>query len=209
MLKKSLGISLVELLITMAVSMIVVAGTMVFYVSAARTNTSNSSAMRLNQDLRSVMDVIARDIRRTGYRGSAQSCIGVGYATFSSGSCDDFAAYTLTGISQIEFSYDENANAALETSSPDERYGYRLNGGEVEVKTGGGWQPLTDSNLVTISSLTFTPISRTVDLDGVLGGEYIRVREIAISITGRLPNDASVQRTLTETARIRNDAFNI
>lgn len=208
MLKRTQGISLVELLITMAVSLVVAGGTMAFYVSAARNSTLNSNTMRLNQELRSVMDVIARDIRRTGFRGNAHNCIGVGYTAYGTGTCDDFAAYTITGTSQIEFSYDENANAALETSAPDERYGYRLSGGEIEVKTGGGWQPMTDSSLVTISLLRFTPTTRTVYVNGV-SGEYVRMREIAITVTGQLPSDATVQRTLTETARIRNDAFNI
>ena len=211
-----------ELLITMAISMIVIAGTMVFYVSTAKSSTQNSSTVRLNQELRSAMDLISRDIRRAGYRGNAQNCVGVGYSNYvNSGTttCSAFAAYTLTSTSQIEFSYDENSSATQETSSPDERYGYRLNSGEIEVKTGGGWQPLTDANLVTITNLNFAESTRHMNVNtsaavsggcaSIAGTPCVSVRTISITITGQLPNDATVQRTLSENARIRNDAFSI
>lgn len=220
MLNRQRGISLIELLITMAVGLVIIAGTMVFYVNSARVNTENMGAMRLNQELRMAMDVIARDIRRAAYRGlpettmpGAIECLGVGYSFYVS-SCNNFATYTITGTEpaqQIEFNFDRNSNGSVDTSSPDERYGYRLSNGEIQAKVGDAWQPMTDANLVTITQLTFTP-TVLPDLmdnhDDVPGSDgTVTVRQIQVSISGTLAGDNTVSRSLTEVARLRNDFY--
>lgn len=63
------GISLIELMIGSAVGLIVLAGVLNFYLTTVETSADNLQMARLNQELRAVMDIMTRDIRRAGYSG--------------------------------------------------------------------------------------------------------------------------------------------
>jgi type II secretory pathway component PulJ len=118
------------------------------------------------------------------------------------------------------FAYDTDANGAYTTTDPDpnEFFGYRhvSNTTEktVKVKTasGGdcasstGWENLTDPDTVAITDFTVTDNSPAAIS---ASGFNVEVREYTISITGKLKSDTSVERTLKETIRVRNDRLDI
>mgnify|MGYP000998711217 FL=1 len=72
-----------------------------------------------------------------------------------------------TAQSCLVFSYDSNDNGMLDQASPNEHFGYRLLDGTVEIRrnsldcTSNGWEDLTDSNVVRVTSLRFS-INQTV-----------------------------------------------
>lgn len=70
--KSQLGLTLIELMISIAMSLVVVGG--VVYVTAAtmRTNTQTLRSTHLNQELRAAMQSMTRDLRRAGYRYGAE-----------------------------------------------------------------------------------------------------------------------------------------
>lgn len=95
-----------------------------------------------------------------------------------------------------------------------ERLGYRYDATDkaVEIRksgasadtctSGGDWENLTDNNTVEITSFSITDNSpATLSSNGFT----IAVREFTIRITGWLKADHSVERTLQETVRVRND----
>lgn len=109
------------------------------------------------------------------------------------------------------FTYDTNQDG---TYSASEYMGYRYDATDdaVEIRTsgaagntcasGGTWQNLTDDLSIEITSFTITENSpATVTSTGLSVG----VREFTITITGRLKADTSVQRTLQESIRVRNE----
>ncbi len=204
------GLSLVEMLVSIVVGLVVVAGSLTLYTTSVTANANTIRYMRINQELRSVVDRIARDIRRAGYRGNAQACVGVGYTPYNS-TCNNFGTVTITGGTQIAFSYDETATGTVGTLDSNEARGYRLSNGVVQTLTGGNtWENLTDANLVQVTALSFTPVTRAIDIDGAgTGTESVTVREIRVSIAGQLASDSSVTRQLIETARLRNDVFSL
>ena len=95
------------------------------------------------------------------------------------------------------------------------------------------WQSITDPDMITISTLSFTTTGSKctnldVDADPVVAGgddldpvttsacdsvvsatdtgdRHVEVRQINIVITGALKNDSSTEKTLTSTVKVRND----
>jgi len=95
-----------------------------------------------------------------------------------------------------------------------ERFGYRYDATDkaVEVRTsgtsantctsGGSWENLTDEDTVAITGFSVDDKSPdTLTSSGL----SVEIREFTISITGNLKSDPSVERTLQETVRVRND----
>lgn len=65
--KKSLGMSLVELMIAMAIGLVVIGSVLAFTLSSLTSNTEYVQATRLSQELRNSMDFVSRELRRAGY----------------------------------------------------------------------------------------------------------------------------------------------
>ena len=61
------GFSLTELLVGLATSMFLLAGVLGMFSSTLSSQGSNLKQTRLNQELRNMMDLMSRDIRRAGY----------------------------------------------------------------------------------------------------------------------------------------------
>jgi type II secretory pathway component PulJ len=109
--------------------------------------------------------------------------------------------------------YDTEVDGTYEN---DERFGYRYDAAEkaVEIRTSavstdtctsdGTWENLTDENTVEITAFSVTDNSPATVASS---GFTIAIREYTISITGRLKSDPSVERTVQETVRVRNDSM--
>ena len=117
------------------------------------------------------------------------------------------------------FAYDTNASGTI-TTDPNELFGYRhdATGKVVKIKNSGttatdcaattydGWENLTDPDTTQITIFTIA--------DNLLAtipsyGFNVGVRAYTIKITGNLKSDTSVERTLNETIRVRNDELGI
>lgn len=112
----------------------------------------------------------------------------------------------VTGDHCAIFSYDVNGNGLVPT---DENFGFRYDSTElaVELRTGGtscsgtGWENITDPTRVQIYEFTIVPTATSVS-----AGQFsVDVREYEIILKGRLTSDTSIDRTLRETVRVRND----
>lgn len=140
-----------------------------------------------------------------------------------------------TDGSCIQFTYDRDNNSSTMAErvavNGDERFGYRLHNGIIQMQTGtsafdcddtatGTWTDITTDNL-TITTLQFTPaewncinLSDNASDCNPDSASYIVptnadilswIRSIHIQIQGRLTNDSSVTRTLEEIVRLRNE----
>ncbi len=67
--KKNRGLSLIELMVSMAVSLLLFAGLMAFYVDTLESNGLSLKSSRLNQEASAVMGVMINEIRRAGSDG--------------------------------------------------------------------------------------------------------------------------------------------
>jgi prepilin-type N-terminal cleavage/methylation domain-containing protein len=106
------------------------------------------------------------------------------------------------GDTEYTFAYDRNKNGTLESN---ENVGFRRTAANssLELRTSPGtWEAMTDPGSVEITAFTITNHSPAALTSN---GMNINLYEYSIEVTGRLNSDTSVQRTLRETVRVRND----
>jgi prepilin peptidase dependent protein B len=269
-IKQQTGLSLVELLIGMLVGLVVAAGGISLFTVSVKGQSDNVKLSRLNQDLRAMMDVMERDIRRAGFVTSDPDTNSASLQNNPFfGATTDLAVYD--GGSCIVYAYnrdDDPDNDGLANEVPsavdsNEFMGFRLNNnGKLEMRKSGTtnadcssdngiayWESITESE-VEITGLTFTltstPLNVTSmindddgdgmteasDSDGIPYGDdngngvcdasevcntctrngspdpaCLYVRNVTITLTGRLQGDQAVTQTIVEQVRVRNDKY--
>jgi type IV pilus assembly protein PilW len=243
--RRQRGLTIVELLVGFAVGLFIVGGATKLFVDYLSSNRKMLIETRLNQDLRAASDLVVRDLRRAGFWRNATSEIWVAstsggtyttnpYRTISvtgSGTCPTLASGQTASTSgnAITYYYAKDANDTADSAT--EQRGVRINNGALEVYNGGGWQPVTDTNAVTMS-MTVCEYATTVELwsscpcltqtsgTGLsctatqfqTGGSNFATRpratvsEYMVTLTGTYPSDTTIKRTMSEVVRVRNDS---
>lgn len=200
------GLGLVELMISLVIGMIVIAGALSMTSSTFGANASQMKMSRLNNELRMAMGNITRDMRRAGYNNWTVAQLAAGVYT---GSPQPASSFTVTtGSESIEVSYDEDANGLYPTTPPTETYSFRFQNNTIEAKIGtaspGTWSAIVDPAVIQITAFSITDLSQVLAKTTTLGTYSVTVPVYSISITGRLIKDTSVVRTIQETVRLRN-----
>jgi len=217
MLRKLLGFTLAEFLVTLTINLILFTALITIFLYNINHYRKNLQVTRLNQQLHTALMIMSNDIRRAGYWAYASNDVGTGQNNnpFMSGGLD---ISVNASNDCILFAYDHNSDGALpevNSSVDDERYGFRLSGQAIQARPPGGgfacdssgssWENITDPNVIDITNLTFSLTTTTITTGpGVRG---IAMRGVDVSVTGQLVNDSSITRTLTQHIRIRNDKF--
>jgi len=207
------GLSLVELMVGLVVSMIVVGGAISMMVRMQTTTWRLLHETRLNQDLRAAADVLARDLRRGGFWGNAiQGTLAVGVG--SSVTRNPYAALSndaTDGVS-YRFSRDATENNTLDDA---ERFGFRRYEGVLQMQTSRDvWQDLTDDKNLRVTALTITPTQTSLPLGSICSKPCAAgtpncpvsiVRSLAVTLTGQSVRDSAMVRSINLTVRLRND----
>lgn len=176
------GFSLVELMVGVVVGMIVVGAAGVVYVTTVRSSTDTLRITKLNQELRTMMDVMVSDIRRAGARDYVLADLD----TDGDGTIDleEWQAYAqsqnpftvrdgandtditlLDGASCVLYAYDATyRGGTTETVDATDYFGFKLEGSNLRMLTSGvttndcatgTWETLNDNNTISIDTLTF------------------------------------------------------
>jgi len=211
------GLSMVELMVGVAVGLFVVAGATVAVSNQLGDNRRLLLETQIQQDLRAAADVIARDIRRSGYWARAQD--GVWYPAAAGVTVNPYTALqpAASGVaaSAVRFGYSRGAVENNMLDAADES-GFRLgNSGAIEMLTGGAWQALTDATTLRVTDFRVTLTSQDVELKcfnpcggGAPACPTQTVRDIKVEILGTAVHDPSVQRSARSNVRVRNDVIN-
>lgn len=179
------GVTLVELMVGSAVGLIILAAILATYVSVARSASEVLASAKLNAELRAVMDVMVRDIRRAGSWTASPDDREKGDNPFMrrAGSLiTDISIYEVKNAADggraIQFAY----NGSFLGSKAGTVFGYRLEDKAIKTlqcnietanpgkcNTGTllttGWEKLTDENNLVIDALAFwTTGSRCLNL---------------------------------------------
>mgnify|MGYP001412511830 CR=1 FL=1 len=224
------GFTLIELMVALVLGLVVVGGVMAVFMNTYQANAQNIKAVRLNEELRAVMSLITRDLRRAGARDLAWQPSLLGTANpFANNTNWVLTRYdaTVPPNSCALFAYDTDGNDAVDNV---DRRGFRLRRDgslqSVEMRrtgtacNGGGWEKITDENTMNVLDLSFTT---TLDWPGSGGaaGSGVEVRSVIVTLRGathtRSANPATltaddctnidvVCRQLVEKIRLRNDA---
>lgn len=207
------GLSMVELMVGIAIGLFVVAGTAMLVSSQLTENRRLLLETQLLQDLRSSADIVTRELRRAGHSAASESTV---WSLSAAAQPNTLAAVSLGGTSEIGFKYARGP-------TQEGPFGFKLDpSGAIKTNLGSGagsnWQDLTDPRTLRVTALTIAPVPDP-PIEVVLpcpsacpgpGGPQdcwprLAVRSFTVTMTGQAVHDASVQRTLRTTVRLRND----
>ena len=234
LLARQRGVSLVELMVGIVVSLLIIAAAGATYLTTARTGRDAINSARLNVELRSAMDLMVEEIRRAGY-----SSVGGSGNPFNNLVVATYTDLTVTGGNCIEFAYDNDGDGFVDA---DEFFGFRVVNGAIQMRNrtaGGGvvaacangtWQPITDAAVVTVGQrnngaahfvLSYQCLNSRTDATNagrcVPGGatynaavatgttvDLIETRTVAINMAGQLVSDAVMRMELGQDVLVRN-----
>jgi prepilin peptidase dependent protein B len=219
--RRARGMSIVELMVGVAISLFILAGATMVVTGQLGENRRLVTDTQIQQDLRTVADIITRDVRRAAYTG--RSFQSIWPQTPVAGLIDAYATMTPdaapAGTSQLQYSFTKANNPAAEDNalSDDEVSGFKFDDGTqaIYMQLGrGNWQPLTDPNSVRITR--FDIIVNTEEQDvpcaaqcPVLGPTNCplkyAMRNVVFVIVGQSATDATVTRSVNGAVRVRND----
>lgn len=224
----SRGITIVELLIGVAIGLFILVGVSELFVRNITNSRRILVEARINQDLRSTMDLITRDLRRAAYWGDAINGIQASGAN-SATMVNPYNVVTPTGTNQISYAYSRDATENNVLNSSTEQFGFRLDttNHAIQMYVGDAWQTITNTDILSIPNggFTITPVETSVDIraacaktcvDAILPPAVptaadncprIQVRTYNIVLTGNSKSDLAVSRTLRSQVRVRNDAL--
>lgn len=227
------GISLAELLIGLAVGSLIVAGALTVFAKISFSGLENVRMVRLNEQLRSNLDVIRRDLQRAGYVDAWQAGVATTIDDLQVAAMGTFGTITLGGACAdgdgdgalecdcISYSYDRNRDF---TQDADEVFAFRRNGTEIERDTidgacagGAGWQAVTDSEVnIEVLSFELDPSSTITELDDSIGNDdgtcesgeiCLARRKINVVLEGSLSADSDFTVRLRDEIKVKNDHF--
>jgi len=210
--RRQSGLSMVELMVGVAIGLFVVAGATMAVSNQLGDNRRLMLETQIQQDLRAAADVIARDLRRSGYWARAQD--GIWYPGAVAVTTNPYTAMTpASGVgSAVEFGYSRGAVENNVVDVTDEA-GFRLSGNTIQMNVAGTWQALTDSTTLRITDFRVTVMRQDVPLacfNPCPGGGTAclptqTVRDVRVEISGVAVHDPSVQRSARSQVRLRND----
>jgi type II secretory pathway component PulJ len=169
MRSQAAGFTLIELIIGIAVGLFVVATATSMAITAFKSRQEITATAKLNQELGVVMSVMTNELRRAGFRVCDVDSAAFECPTDDEGNELPYITYASADSLDINDSgdcitYRYNLDRD-NTDDADERRGFRLNGGAIEMAGPGGgvacgddanWVPLTDTDVISITGLAFT-----------------------------------------------------
>jgi type IV pilus assembly protein PilW len=206
------GLSLVELMVGLALGLFIVAAALFLLSEHLRENRSLLLQARLQQDLRTTLDLMSRHLHRAGHWGTPQAAI---WQADSAAQTNPYAALT-PGNNSVMFyaSRDAQENQQIDGN---ETLGFRLQQGVLQMRLGdGGWQSLTDPEVMKVTQLQIQPLvfeqaladlcHRPCPPNANTCPPRQQVRSMQVSVQASATHDAQVQRSLQTQVRLRNDA---
>lgn len=228
------GVSLIELMVGITISMLIVMGALSIYTSTSVGTRNTLNSAKLNIEISGATEIMIEDIRRAGFGGDLFTKNNTDLAVHNNGSC-------------ITYSYDQDSDGKLAQSSPYEFFGFRIQNNEVQMRNGGSgdtsscatdlsrpWEGITDSETIQIDApaegryFTINYQCLRIDTNAVgldercLSGngifeaaksaattagnkiKLVEVREVTINIPGHIKNDDAMRIEFQETVTVRN-----
>lgn len=222
------GFSLIEMLLALLLGLVLVGGVASWAITHVGEQRRLLAQARLGQDLRAVIDLASRDLRRAGYWGQAE--LGTPAEPGQAPRPNPYiglhpsAGSTAAALGHA-YSRDATENGSVDAN---ERFGLRLNagtgalewrvsGGALAPGTGDQWQALTDPTLLRVTMLEVRHDSDRIDLlaqcpldrcpspSGPDCPPRLLIHRVTLTVEASDARDASVRRRLRSTLRLRNE----
>lgn len=205
------GMTLMELLVAGAISIIASAAMLALMANTLGSGTKTIKMTRLTQEMRSTMQIMTRELRRANYHGTYAACYGDENCITTLGISGVVKQVTIdggSGGSCFWFWYDRPQGSGTEIAITSEQvaaFRRTTNGagvGLIEMSVSGtaapncnvdsdSWQPITNPAVYDVTALAVTNTgSFTAAVTST--GSTLAVNRIGISMTGSLVDDASI-----------------
>lgn len=198
------GISLIETLIAMVLGLLILAGVIQLMNQLVDGNTTTMKVARLEQDTRTVIDIIIQDLRRAGHFTEAVRDLGdtsrfIGDQPASPRIDGEPLQSGKTG-SSISYAYRESDGKLIQG-----RFSHDAKAGTVLMHTGtaSAAETITDPMFMTVTQISFRPTVSTA-VAGAMKGQST---EIEIRIRARLKSDPTTERELADRIVLRTPSF--
>lgn len=160
------GFTLIELLVTLAVSGILLAAVTQLFISSNKMYTVQEQVLRIQQEVRYGLDMLARDVRMAGYNPTGDASI-AGFTTASS-----------TNL-RIRYDFDEDGTCDI-----DKEYQYNSGDQSLEVRRGGPTGTFQDLvNNINSMNFQYTLANGTTTNNPADNEE---IRRVSINISGQI-----------------------
>ena len=218
---RSRGFSLMEVLIASSLSLVVTAS-MIALMSSSLASTARIVKMtKLTDDLRTAMQLMSRDVRRSNYSANAINCFAnpdcVGDGTLSS------PGDVLISDNQecFVFKMDRDQDGdATENAAGGFRRAISGGVGVIQMWVGASepdcassdadWAAVTDPNDIEVSSFSVDDALSYTEVvydDGKGNQLFQKVRKVRMNIAGRLTSDNTIERTIEDVINLRNNLY--
>lgn len=218
---KQTGASLIEVMIGMTISLVVTSA-MVALMSNSLSSTARIMQMtKLTDDLRTAMQVMSRDVRRSNYTADAVLC-------FGNVDCATDGSITLGGDVVISAGNDcftflldrDHDGDATENGAGGFRRTTSNGVGLLQMWVGNAspncaatdvnWANLTNPDDMDITAFSVDDnlsYSEVIFDNGFGLQNFQKVRKLRMNIDGRLRLDSSIQRSLADVIKLRNNLY--
>lgn len=224
------GFSLVETMLALAFGLLLVAGIGAWVVEHLGEQRRLLAEARLGQELRAVVDLLARDLRRAGHWGQAERGVWSGDPAAPAPAPNPYRGlYPAAGDSgsAVGHAYSRDA-VENDRADANEHFGLRLNpgsgalewrvaGSAVAPGQGDQWQALTDPAQLRVTALVLRheaqaidllahcPLPRCDDPDDADCPPRLWLRQVSIWIEAGDPREPGLRRSLGHRLRLRNE----
>ncbi len=194
------GFTLVEMVMVLAISTIVLAAMYSVFTIANKNFTTQNAAANVQQNLRSAIGLMARDIRHAGLDPSGSDNFGIAYASQS----------------KIRFTKDSGAFNGMVDEANWEEITYDFQGGQImqtlyeTVTTSTADTAALISNIKEVKFKYYDSANNDLGEPGTDDDKLADIRTVEILVTHWEPagRDKMVSRTLTRRVECRNLTFN-
>ena len=209
--RTSRGLSLVELMVGLALGLFIVATALFLLSEHLRENRNLLLQARLQQDLRTTLDLMSQHLHRAGFWGTPQAAI---WQTDATPQSNPYAALAPSNNSVLFYaSRDAQENQQIDSN---ESLGFRLQQGVLQMRLGaGGWQSLTDPQVMQVTQLQIQPhiheqsladlCHRPCPPTSTTCPPRQQVRSVQVNLQASATHDTQMQRSLHTQVRLRND----
>jgi len=201
------GVSLVELMVGVAVGLVVTAFATTMVTAQLKDQRQLTLQVQLQQDLRAVADLVARDLRRAGsWAEAAQQLPALGAQR--NPHVETAGLVPGQPVSQVRYTYQALADEGHAGT------GIKLEAGVVKLLLGRAWQPLNDPAVLRVTDLQLTLHTQDQPLNSycprpcppeAADCPVLQRRWVSLRVSGEATSDPRIQRTLATTVQLPND----
>lgn len=212
---RPLGLSVLELMVSLAVGLLVTA----LGVSAMARQAAASRRVlleaRVTQDLRAAADLLARHVRRAGHWSGAAGGV---WRPGAERPATNPHTFSPEAPDLLRFTYSSPVGGLGDGVATNDHFGFRLRQGTLDIELGDGhWQPLTDPGVLRVTRLQLiphnhermlpAPCAQSCPAAAGLCPLRVQVREVDVLIDAEATTDSSLHRQASAHVRPRNDVL--